>query len=613
MNSKTIRICGVTLFIFIVVAVLIASFPTIDANAQSSEGVLYGLSSFPDKSVRLVIIDPDTGDVTSVGPGVQGDPSIGYGRKALDSAGHRYFFIGSFFDSDTGEVISGPHLFILDTQTGEMIGNPILENSVLDLQYDSETDTLFGISQIEEKTVKLAVINPDTGHVSHIGSGTSSVPGANLAVPVGTKTFDSIGNRYFFVAFYYDPDSWSMISGFRLFVLDTQTGEMIGNAILDNAILDLQYDPETDTLYGLSQIEEKTVKLAVINPDTGHVTPFGSGTTSIPGANLSVPLGTKALDVFGNRYFFVAFYYDPDTWSMISGFRLFVMDTQTGEMIDNPILDHSYGLRYAPATPVNQLPVLEIFTDVDVYEGGTKILTATAIDPDGDPLLYAWDTDMDGNFESPGESIVFSSETLDGPAIYEWAYQVCDDKGACDMDSVTINVLNACPVVDAGKDQTAIVNSHIVFEAAFSDAGVHDTHTSFWNYGNGETGTLSEYTYAVPGIYTVTFIVEDDDGCIGEDSFIVYVLSQQDATQDIIGEITDMVDAGNLSIGQGNALISKLEAAKSALDKGNAKASINMFNALINLVDAFVNTGKLSDTTGQLLLEAINEILGTLQ
>jgi len=69
------------------------------------------------------------------------------------------------------------------------------------------------------------------------------------------------------------------------------------------------------------------------------------------------------------------------------------------------------------------------------------------------------------------------------------------------------------------------------------------------------------------------------------------------APEEAIGEAAEYVAAlvadNTLNQGEGNALISKLEAAQHQIDKGNAKPAVYVLGAFINQVEAMVSSGRL--------------------
>lgn len=79
----------------------------------------------------------------------------------------------------------------------------------------------------------------------------------------------------------------------------------------------------------------------------------------------------------------------------------------------------------------------------------------------------------------------------------------------------------------------------------------------------------------------------------------VATTSAADALAMIISDVQAFVTAGTLNQGQGNALISKLEAAIAKLAEGKPQTAINQLQAFINAVQADTNGHKLTTAQAQ--------------
>jgi polyhydroxyalkanoate synthesis regulator phasin len=81
---------------------------------------------------------------------------------------------------------------------------------------------------------------------------------------------------------------------------------------------------------------------------------------------------------------------------------------------------------------------------------------------------------------------------------------------------------------------------------------------------------------------------------------------------DLISIIEELVDSGDLTGGQGNALVVKLENALEKLGDGKTNTAINQLGAFINQVEALVNAGTLTPEEGEALIEAAQFIIDQL-
>jgi len=93
----------------------------------------------------------------------------------------------------------------------------------------------------------------------------------------------------------------------------------------------------------------------------------------------------------------------------------------------------------------------------------------------------------------------------------------------------------------------------------------------------------------------------------------VTVISPQGGIALLINHVQNLIATGVISNGNGNALLSKLNGAVQSLDSGNTTAAINKLNSFINQVNALINSGKLTPAQGQVLIDATQAIINSIE
>ncbi len=178
---------------------------------------------------------------------------------------------------------------------------------------------------------------------------------------------------------------------------------------------------------------------------------------------------------------------------------------------------------------VNQAPTADAGGPYTVDEGSPVVLSAAgSADPGDDIISYAWDRGNNGSYETFGITTTFTNTPDD--AVHTIGLLVTDEYSATDSTVTTVTVLNVAPTVNVGPDLSARPNQSVQFTGVFTDPGVLDTHTFAWDFGDNATltGTLTPtHAYSLPGTYTVTLTVTDDDNGVGVDTLIVNVRSAQ--------------------------------------------------------------------------------------
>jgi PKD domain len=150
-------------------------------------------------------------------------------------------------------------------------------------------------------------------------------------------------------------------------------------------------------------------------------------------------------------------------------------------------------------------------------EGQDVGLTATASDPDGQPLTYAWDFDNDGQFDDAAVSNpTFTLVGQDG--VFPVRVKVTDPDGAFRVAQSTVTVLNVPPnIVSLGSDGPKPENSAITVTGTIADPGWLENLTATINWGDGTptqsiAGTLENNRPNATLAFSVSHAYGDDSG-----------------------------------------------------------------------------------------------------
>lgn len=92
--------------------------------------------------------------------------------------------------------------------------------------------------------------------------------------------------------------------------------------------------------------------------------------------------------------------------------------------------------------PADERPEVTTSRIWSVQEDGSATLTATATDPEGEPLTFDWDLDEDDAFETPGRRATFDATGLAGPTTRKVAVRATDPAGNSAVAYSTVNVLD---------------------------------------------------------------------------------------------------------------------------------------------------------------------------
>jgi len=179
--------------------------------------------------------------------------------------------------------------------------------------------------------------------------------------------------------------------------------------------------------------------------------------------------------------------------------------------------------------PTNQAPQAVPGGPYTVNEGGLVTFDGSGSkDPDGSIVKYEWDFDYDGRVFIVGATGRTASMGYpDGPALVTIALQVTDDRGASQIATTQVTVVNVAPTVEAGGPYVGEVDSLIGMAGTAVDPGFVDQTglTYRWDFGDGTQGSgpIVSHSYPQAGNYEVKLTVTDKDGAQGTDTAAVQV------------------------------------------------------------------------------------------
>ena len=146
--------------------------------------------------------------------------------------------------------------------------------------------------------------------------------------------------------------------------------------------------------------------------------------------------------------------------------------------------------------------------------------------PDRDLFIGGYPGLEGTTFQGDIDEVAVYDRVLSGDEI--WYSYLNESTRRCKGPSAP--TLPTVSAITAPLDPT-LAGASVLATAHFSDAGVTDTHTATWNWGDGSTsaGGINEsggsglatgtHAYAVPGVYRIRLTVTDQDMAFGEATF----------------------------------------------------------------------------------------------
>ena len=202
---------------------------------------------------------------------------------------------------------------------------------------------------------------------------------------------------------------------------------------------------------------------------------------------------------------------------------------------------------WGPADPYIPPPVIGNIGDATIDEGSAYTTNGSFTDSSGSGSWTATVDYGDGSGVQPltlsGTNFSLNHTYADNGS-YTLTVSVTNNQNRTDTETAVITVTNVAPIVSSVSVtiDPVDVNQPTVASGSFTDAGVLDTHTAQWDWGDGQltndtvtefngSGSVSDtHTYTTPGTYTITLIVTDNNGASGQNTGTITVNNPQQLT-----------------------------------------------------------------------------------
>jgi hypothetical protein len=209
-------------------------------------------------------------------------------------------------------------------------------------------------------------------------------------------------------------------------------------------------------------------------------------------------------------------------------------------------------------------------------------LTATAVDPEGDPLDWSVASapalPVGATFDHTNGALTW---TPDPGNAGDYAVTITVSDGVASTDgafTLRVRAANSPPVANPGGPYTGFTNIPLQLDGtASSDPDAGQTLTYAWDLGDGTTATgpLPVHTYTSANVYTVSLTVTDSDGL------------HLQATAATAAEILDYIEA---------VLVPDATSAKVIRTSGNGEQQFGLWMLLRPLTDVDPSTIRMSTT-----------------
>jgi len=211
-----------------------------------------------------------------------------------------------------------------------------------------------------------------------------------------------------------------------------------------------------------------------------------------------------------------------------------------------------------------------------------------------------------GGSPAPGSAYVF---VRSGTTWSEQAKLVASDETNQGHMGDGVAVSGDTVIVGADIKDGTFLSQGAVY--VFTRSGSTWTEVSKLTAGDAAQDDRFGYPVVFSGDFFAIGALGDDDG--GAEAGAVYVFNiAGELTEALTEDVEELLTGGNLSGGQANSLVSKLENILNKLEQGKTKPVINQLGAFINQVLSLVDEGVLTLEEGQDLVDATQAVIDQL-
>jgi PKD repeat protein len=234
--------------------------------------------------------------------------------------------------------------------------------------------------------------------------------------------------------------------------------------------------------------------------------------------------------------------FDPDGVSQVGPD---IHDFPVGSAnVTNPAFDLTgpgFTTNLGPVLPNDIKPTIAPLGQFSGQEGSPISFSASASSPCA-IASYVWNFSDGTTSYGPTPQRTFH----DG-GVYSGQLTVTDNTGLSTTQDFSVSVANLAPSVNAGPDTTSDWGVQVQFNGQATAAGSDDQATLqySWAFGDGspsaDGGPSVAHTYKLPGVYTATLTVCDEDGLCNHATRVIHV-TKRDTTLGYTGPLSSSPD-----------------------------------------------------------------------